>query len=70
MKARQVEILPCPKCGSGFLAWGKPFRSTTPRLIVMLGKMHGVCCVMCGHYAPTVRAWNRRAEKAKSDPET
>lgn len=38
MKEKQVEILPCPKCGSGFLAFGKPFRSTTPRLIVMLGK--------------------------------
>lgn len=33
--------------------------SNTPRLIVMLGKMHGVCCVMCGHYEPTVKAWNR-----------
>lgn len=27
-------VLPCPKCGSGFLAWGKPFRSATTKLIV------------------------------------
>ena len=42
-------IRPCPKCGSSFLAWGKPFRSTTPRLIVLLGSRRRiVCCVMCG----------------------
>ena len=22
-------IHPCPKCGSGFLAWGKPLRPTS-----------------------------------------
>ncbi len=59
MKKKEITVLPCPKCGSGLLARGKPFRSTTPRLIVMLGKMHGVCCVICGHYEPTVKAWNR-----------
>lgn len=70
MPKHSLEILSCPKCGSGLLARGKPFRSTTPRLIVMLGKMHGICCVMCGYNAPTVRAWNSRNDKAKSNPET
>ena len=46
-------IHPCPKCGSGFLAWGKPFRSATTRLIVLLGSRRRiVCCVMGGDYAP------------------
>lgn len=45
-------VLPCPKCGSGFLAWGKPFRSATPKLVVLLGRHRRiVCCVMCGYYA-------------------
>lgn len=35
-------IRSCPKCGSGFLVWGKPFRSTTPRLIVLLGKVNDI----------------------------
>lgn len=42
-------VLPCPKCGSGFLAWGKPFRSATPKLVVLLGQHRRiVCCVMFG----------------------
>lgn len=55
-------VLPCPKCGSRFLAWGKPFRSTTPRLIVLLGSRRRiVCCMMCGYYAP-VKDWNREEQ--------
>lgn len=59
-------IRPCPKCGSGFLAWGKPFRSTTPKLIVLLGSRHRiVCCMMCGYYAP-VKDWNREEQANES----
>ena len=61
-------IRPCPKCGSGFLAWGKSFRSTTPRLIVLLGSRRRiVCCVMCGYYAP-VKDWNREEQDNESAP--
>lgn len=59
-------IHPCPKCGSGFLAWGKPFRSATTRLIVLLGSRRRiVCCVMCGYYAP-VKDWNREEQTNES----
>lgn len=57
-------VLPCPKCGSGFLAWGKPFRSATPKLVVLLGQHRRiVCCVMCGYYAPLKK---RRAHESTS----
>ena len=57
---------PCPKCGSGFLAWGKPFRSATTRLIVLLGSRRRiVCCMMCGYYAP-VKDWNREEQANES----
>lgn len=56
-------VLPCPKCGSGFLAWGKPFRSATPKLVVLLGQHRRiVCCVMCGYYAP-LKKWNKEERK-------
>lgn len=59
-------VLPCPKCGSGFLAWGKPFRSTTPKLVVLLGRHRKiVCCVMCGYYAP-LKKWNKEERKNES----
>lgn len=38
---------------------------TTPRILAWLGSLHGVICVSCGHYAPTVKAWNREWEKKK-----
>lgn len=50
----------CPKCGSVSLARGKAFTIGTPKLLRLFGQLHGVTCVNCGYYAPTVRAWNRR----------
>ena len=63
MKKKTVLVHPCPKCGSNFLAHGKPYGCTTPRILAWLGSLHGVICVSCGHYAPTVKAWNREWEK-------
>ena len=65
MKKKTVLVHPCPKCGSNFLAHGKPYGCTTPRILAWLGSLHGVICVSCGHYAPTVKAWNREWEKKK-----
>ena len=56
MKKKTVFVHPCPKCGSNFLAHGKPYGCTTPRILAWLGSLHGVICVSCGHYAPTVKA--------------
>lgn len=56
MKKNSVIPTPCPKCGSNFLAHGKPYGCTTPRILAWLGSLHGVICVSCGHYAPTVKA--------------
>ena len=58
MKEKQVEIL-LPEVRERISCIWKAIPQHHPRLIVMLGKMHGVCCVMCGHYEPTVKAWNR-----------
>lgn len=64
MTKKSYTVLPCPKCGSGFLAWGKPFRSSTPKFTVILGRRRGiVCCLMCGHYA-AVEKWNREEKNA------
>ena len=65
MKKNSVIPTPCPKCGSNFLAHGKPYGCTTPRILAWLGSLHGVICVSCGHYAPTVIAWNGDWEKKK-----
>ena len=59
MKKKIVLVRPCPKCGSNYLAHGKPYGCATPRILAWLGSLHGVVCVSCGHYAPTVKAWNR-----------
>lgn len=59
MKKKMVLVHPCPKCGGTFLAKGRPFGIATPRILAWIGSRHGVCCVNCGHYAPTVKAWNR-----------
>lgn len=59
MKKKMVLVHPCPKCGSTFLAKGRPFGIATPRILAWIGSKHGVCCVNRGHYAPTVKAWNR-----------
>lgn len=50
MKKKTVLVHPCPKCGSNFLAHGKPYGCTTPRILAWLGSLHGVICVSCGHY--------------------
>ena len=63
MKKPPIIPTPCPKCGSTFLAKGKPFGIATPRILSWIGSKHGVCCVNCGHYAPTVKAWNREERK-------
>lgn len=69
MKKNSVIPTPCPKCGSNFLAHGKPYGCTTPRILAWLGSLHDVICVSCGHYAPTVKAWNGEWEKKKMSSE-
>lgn len=63
MKKKEITVLPSPKCGSTFLAKGKPFGIATPRLVAWFGSLHGVVCTACGHYKPTVIAWNREWRK-------
>lgn len=58
---RQVKIW-C-ECGSTYLAHGKPYGCATPWLVAWLGSLHGVVCTACGHYKPTVIAWNREWRK-------
>ena len=53
MKKNSVIPTPCPKCGSNFLAHGKPYGCTTPRILAWLGSLHGVICVSCGHCGET-----------------
>lgn len=65
MKKPPIIPTPCPKCGSNYLAHGKPYGCATPRILVWLGSLHGVVCVSFGHYAPTVKAWNREWERKK-----
>lgn len=57
-------VKPCPKCGRRILAYGKPCSVRTPKIIRWYRKTfrHGVTCVVCGNYAPSVRTWNRRAD--------
>lgn len=63
MKKKIVLVHPCPKCGSNYLAHGKPYGCATPWLVAWLGSLHGVVCTACGHYKPTVIAWNREWRK-------
>lgn len=35
MIKKSYTVLPCPKCGSGFIAWGKKIKSVNPRLTVL-----------------------------------
>ena len=63
MKKKIVLVHPCPKCGSIYLAHGKPYGCATPWLVAWLGSLHGVVCTACGHYKPTVIAWNREWRK-------
>lgn len=63
MKKKMLLVHPCPKCGSIYLAHGKPYGCATPWLVAWLGSLHGVVCIACGHYKPTVIAWNREWKK-------
>lgn len=45
------------------LAHGKPYGCATPWFVAWLGSLHGVVCTACGHYKPTVIAWNREWRK-------
>lgn len=56
MKKKMVLVHPCPKCGSIYLAHGKPYGCATPWFVAWLGSLHGVVCIACGHYKPTVIA--------------
>ena len=60
----EIKLKPCPKCGRRVLAHGKPCSVGTPKIIWWYRKTfrNGVTCMICGNYAPTVKAWNRRAE--------
>lgn len=48
MKKKTVLVHPCPKCGSTYLAHGKPYGCATPWLVAWLGSLHGVVCTACG----------------------
>ena len=61
---KYTEIKPCPKCGSWIIMRGKPFTLRTPKIVRFIRRLHGVCCVNCGHYKPTIKAWNRRDDHA------
>lgn len=37
MKKKMVLVHPCPKCGSTYLAHGKPYGCATPWLVAWLG---------------------------------
>lgn len=63
MKKPPIIPTPCPKCGSTYLAHGKPYGCATPWLVAWLGSLHDVVCTACGHYKPTVIAWNREWRK-------
>lgn len=59
------NVRPCPKCGCWLLAQGKTYSIGTPKIIRWYRNMfrHGVTCVSCGNYAPSVKIWNRRADR-------
>lgn len=61
---KRIYIKTCPKCGSWFLMRGKPFTLRTPKIVRFIRRLHGICCLNCGHYKPTIKAWNRRDDYA------
>lgn len=63
MIKKLYTVLPCPKCGSGFIAWGKKIKSVNPKLTVLSDPGTELCCLMCGHYAPTLKQWNNEKRK-------
>lgn len=47
MKKKTVLVHPCPKCGSSFLAHGKPYGCTTPRILAWLASAAvAVACIL------------------------
>ena len=63
MTKKLYTVLPCPKCGSEFLAWGKKIKSVNPKLTVLSAPGTEFYCLMCGHYAPTLKKWNSEERK-------
>lgn len=63
MIKKSYTVLPCPKCGSGFIAWEKKIKSVNPKLTVLSDPGTELCCLMCGHHAPTLKQWNSEERK-------
>nr|DAJ80742.1 MAG TPA: 24-sterol C-methyltransferase [Caudoviricetes sp.]DAK91492.1 MAG TPA: 24-sterol C-methyltransferase [Caudoviricetes sp.]DAQ35787.1 MAG TPA: 24-sterol C-methyltransferase [Caudoviricetes sp.] len=63
MIKKSYTVLPCPKCGSGLIAWGKKIKSVNPKITVLSAPGTELCCLMCGHYAPTLKQWNSEERK-------
>ena len=59
------ELERCPFCGGGVLCRGKASRIGTPKVIKLMRLIlpHGVTCVECGYYKPSVKSWNKEGEK-------
>lgn len=57
-----AELKPCKFCGMLLVARGMPIKITTPKWLRPVMRKIGFVCVHCGHWEPTIRAWNRRAE--------
>lgn len=57
----RLTAKPCPKCGHRILAAGRPFKITTPAWIRRWNLHHpiGVCCMHCGYWKRSLRAWNK-----------
>ena len=63
MIKKLYTVLPCPKCGSVFLAWGKKIKTSNPKITVLSDPGTEICCLMCGYYAPTLKQWNGEERK-------
>lgn len=47
----------------GCIAWGKKIKSVNPKITVLSDPGTELCCLMCGHYAPTLKQWNSEERK-------
>lgn len=58
------EIKACPNCGGWIVMRGKGFKIETPKIVRLFRSIfrHGITCVECGYYQPTVRSWNKESE--------
>lgn len=63
MKFKDFTLKDCPRCKGNLLAVGKGYSYATPRIVRFIRREfpHGVSCLTCGQYKPTIKAWNRRA---------